>query len=149
MGFRPEPTVYKLTFAGTALDGLHVSVGCCSVREYNQMLTVGSSVAVGEDPNQEELLKSIQDTVAQNEWILDLFVRYLKSWDLEDAEGKPVPTTREGLDSQERYVVTMLIQAWQTALVTVPNLSSAVSSNGATSAEQSLGLGTSSESLPS
>ncbi len=136
MGFRLEPTIYNLSFAGTPLDGLHVRMSCCTLKEYNNMLR--ASMMEGEVSV--ELLE-------KNEEILDLFVNHLVSWDLEDMAGRPVPVTRDGIDEQERTVIAQLIQAWQIAMVNIPNPLSSQSSNGETSAEQSLGLGSASENL--
>jgi hypothetical protein len=141
MGFRPEPTVYSLSFQGTPLDGLHVRAGCCTLGEYNQMLAAGTGAPGSDSDDMEARVKNVEIMIQNNEWIITLFLKYLVSWDLEDLSGQPVPTTRTGLDSQERSLIAMVIAAWQTALVTIPNLSSAESPSGGTSEEQQLGLG--------
>jgi hypothetical protein len=82
-----------------------------------------------------------------NDLILNLFSDHLVSWDLEDLAGQPIPTSRDGVDSQERTIIAQLINAWQIAMVNVPNPSKTESNSGGTSEEESLGLGTSSESL--
>jgi len=146
MGFRPEPTVYKLTFEGTPLDGLHVRVGCCTVGEHNKMTGLVGAASSTQDIDISELAARLEEVSQHNEWVLNLFVKYLVSWDLEDLTGQPVPCTREGIDSQERSLISMVMAAWQRAMVTIPNLSSEPSTNGETSEEQSLGLGSSSES---
>jgi hypothetical protein len=134
MGFRPEPTVYNLSFQGTQLDGLHVKMSCCTIKEHNEMMK-----AAMQDGIDEETLKS-------NDRILDLFTNHLVSWDLEDLAGQIVPTTREGIDDQERTIIVQLINAWQVAMMNIPNPSNSESSNGSISEEQSLGLGSISES---
>jgi hypothetical protein len=143
MGFRPEPTIYNLSFDGTPLDGLHVRMGCCTLGEYHFMLR---SAFIGGEPDSEGNVKLSVETLDANDKVIDLYLKYLISWDLEDMAGQPVPTTRAGIDTQERTMIGMLIGAWQTAMVNVPNPSGSPSSNGVTSEEQSLGLGSISES---
>lgn len=143
MGFRPEPTIYNLSFQGTPLDGLHVRMSCCSLGEYNEMLR---AAAAGDGEADEDRVKLTMDLIRNNERILELFVNHLVSWDLEDMAGQPVPTTREGIDTQERTIIAQCIMAWQFAMVNVPNLSKPGSNDGAISEEQSLGLGNVSES---
>lgn len=159
MGFRPEPTIYNLSFQGTFLDGLHVRASCCTVAEYNTMLRAATGMPpintnVSDDPDElqrlaAELSLRSEAMVSNNEKILELFANHLVSWDLEDMAGQPVPANRAGIDSQERTHISQIIQAWQTALVSVPNLSKTESSTGSISEEQSLGLGNASQSLPS
>jgi hypothetical protein len=157
MGFRVEPTIYNLSFQGTPLDGLHVKMSCCTVREYNQMLKATVIAPIDFDEETEdtaelrrvskELYERSREVYANNEQVLELFATHLVSWDLEDPiDGTPVPTTREGIDSQERPFISQLIQAWQSAMVNIPNLSKSESSNGSISQERSLGLGNISES---
>lgn len=140
MGFRPQPTIYNLSFKGTALDGLHVSMSCCTIKENAEMLKA-SVREEGENPGVTE------DDLRDNDRILELFCNHLVSWDLEDLAGQPVPTNRDGVDSQERTIIAQLISAWQVAMVSVPNPSKPESNSGAISEEESLGLGTSSENL--
>ena len=139
MGFRPQPTIYNLTFEGTALDGLHVRMSCCTIKENAEMLK--ASVRNDETPG-----VTAQD-LEDNDRILQLFCDHLVSWDLEDLAGQAVPTNRGGIDTQERTLVAQLINAWQIAMVNVPNPSKTESNSGGTSEEESLGLETSSENL--
>jgi hypothetical protein len=144
MGFRPEPTVYNLSFQGTALDGLHVRMSCCTMGEYNEMLR---SAFVGGEPDEEGNVKLNPEMLRANDRIMELFINHLLSWDLEDMAGQAVPISVEGIESQERTIITQLITAWQSAMVNVPKPSSSESNNGETSQEQSLGLGSISENL--
>jgi hypothetical protein len=144
MGFRPSPTVYNLSFQGTPLDGLHVRMGCCTLGEYDEMLRA-AVMGFGEE-DEEGNTKLTPEILAKNDRIIDLFSNYLLSWDLEDVLGNEVPTTREGINSQERTIIGQLISAWQSAMVNIPNQSKPESKDGGTSEEQSLGLGSISES---
>lgn len=152
MGFRPEPTVYKLTFDGTALDGLTVRASACSVAEYTEMIRISTTQQAPIDTSQlktpediqrvsEEIQRRSDEVVRNNDRLLELFANHLVSWDLEDLAGREVPPTREGIDASERPLINQLIQAWQVALVSIPNPSSNDSSSGKISEEQSLGLG--------
>jgi hypothetical protein len=172
MGFRPEPTIYNLSFKGTELDGLHVRASACSVDEYGKMLAAAVSsesdcilcdgrghiedaVSGGEVKCQVcrgrgKVTGAITaQTLEDNEFILGLFANHLVSWDLEDLAGQPVPTTREGIGAQERRLISQLITAWQVALVRVPNPLKTESSGGEISEEQSLGLDSASKNLES
>lgn len=138
MGFRPEVTIYNIDFKDSSLEGLEMRASACTVGEYNKML----KAAVSDTGITEQ-------TIEDNEWILNLFVDYLVSWNLDHPiTGEPVPATLEGLVSLERPVVAQIIAAWQVALVTIPKPSKPSSSSGETSPEESLGLGSASESLP-
>ena len=152
MGFRPEPTVYKLTFDGTALDGLTVRASACSVSEYTEMIRISTTQQAPVDTSKintpedirkvsEEIQRRADELVKNNDRMLELFANHLVSWDLEDMAGQPVPATRAGIDASERPLINQLIQAWQVALVSIPNPSSNDSSSGKISEEQSLGLG--------
>lgn len=172
MGFRPEPTIYNLSFSGTPLDGLHVRASTCTVDEYNRMLKAAVStesecpICRGkrhiDDPvtssqvdcptcdGKGKIVGAITPQVLEdNEFILQLFANHLVSWDLEDLAGQTVPCSREGLGSQERTLVAQLITSWQVAMVTIPNLPRPESSDGSGSAPPSLGLGSASQNLES
>jgi hypothetical protein len=137
MGFRPEPTIFTLTFKGTFLEGLVVKIGCCTVREFNDMMNVG------EDTSREEAEKN-------NQKIIDKFLEKLVSWNLENADGSgPTPQTVDGLNSHENRLIRSIIAAWQVAQVDVPAPLRTISSNGSNLEEQSLDLGKLSESLGS
>lgn len=137
MGFTPEPTIYNLSFKGTPLDGLHIRIGCCTIAEFNWMLTLRPDRDKGET------------AVDTNRKVMELFLHYLDSWDLEDREGKPVPQTVDGIESQPAYFGAQIIAAWQTAMVAVSAPLEQPSSNGASSEEATLGLDSISGSLPS
>lgn len=173
MGFRPEPTVYSLVFGeDTPLHGLHVRASACSVKEYNSILkaAVGTESECIICEGDREIFDPVKDekvecpacrgkgvirgginaqTLEDNDTILDLFANHLLSWDLEDLAGQAVPCSREGIDSQERGLVALVIQQWQAALVSVPKSSKTPSTTGSTSEEKSLNLGSISQSPPS
>lgn len=128
MGFRPESTIYKLSFSGTPLDGLTVRAGCCSVGEFNEMLRLSDTTKA-------------REVADNNERITDLFVKYLVEWDLEHpVTGEPVPATAEGIGTIESRLLGQIISAWQIAMVTVPDPLKNGSLAGKASEEASLGL---------
>jgi hypothetical protein len=142
MGFRPEPTIYNIEFEGTSLDGLHVRASACTVGEYEHMLQLIV------DANKQGNVS--QDILDGNDWLKQLFLNHLVSWDLEDyITGEPIPATLEGIRTQERGVFSVILQGWQTAIVSVPKASKKNSNDGMTSPEQPPGLASSSESLGS
>lgn len=137
MGFRPEVTIYNIDFKESSLEGLEMRASACTVDEYNKMLRA----AVSDNGITEQTLKD-------NDWILRLFIDHLVSWNLDHpVTGEPVPTTYEAMLTLERSLVSQMVAAWQMALVTVPKPSNSNSSSGENLEEQSLGLGSSSESL--
>lgn len=44
----------------------------------------------------------------------------LVSWNLEEADGSPIPFTRETLAAQDRALVSAIVEAWLTAVRSVP-----------------------------
>jgi hypothetical protein len=131
MGFTPEEKQYKIDFEeGHALHGLHIVMGSLTLGEYNSMMKRGLVKGANEE------------TLKANDEMIDLFVSKIVSWDLEDAKGNPVPTTREGVDSQDRNYIGQMINAWQMAMLGISELLGKGSLNGSQSLEESLGLGT-------
>lgn len=138
MGFRPEPKQYRLKFIDDEhLAGLEVVMGSVSVGEYNKMMRFGMVLGLNEE------------AIQANDWIIELFVSRLVSWNLEDEEGKPVPANEEGVLGQERWIIAKVLTAWQMSLVQISDPLVPPSQNGGQSEEKSLNLGDSSESLPS
>lgn len=135
MGFVPERTIYRLNFTGTFLDGLLIRVGSLTVAEYTEMLNKGSQSSTAEEATE------------ANRWVAELFLSRLVEWNLESSPGVPTPKTVEGFQSHERPVVSSIINAWQIALVNIPAPLPDASNSGGTSQEESLDLGSSSQSL--
>ena len=130
MGFRPERTIYNLSFSGTTLDGLHIKVGCCTVQEFNELLRAGGSSENG-----------VQVAEA-NDKMLQLFLNYLVSWDLENPDdGQPTAQTVEACNKHERALIREILNAWQIAMAGVPKASQNGSNSGNDLQERSLGLG--------
>jgi hypothetical protein len=128
-GFTPEERRYKLDFAeGHPLHGLEVTMGSLTMAEYNGIL-------------KRSLIKGVtQETIDANDAMIELFVSKLISWNLTDREGKPVPRDKEGVESQDRTYMNMIMTSWQIAMVGVSEELGKDSPNGELSEEESLGL---------
>ena len=97
MGFRLDRT-YRLEFEG-ALAGAEVAIKATSV---------GTVLKLRDDTS--------VDSVAA------LLADHLIGWNLEDADGQPVPATKEGVLSLEQPVLEAIARAWYQAAtgVTAP-----------------------------
>lgn len=91
MGYRPKRKIFALDFTGTEYEGLEASV---------RGLTVG-----------EELELNEMDWTPQN--IVKALVKRLVSWNVEDENG-PVPTTFEGVCTQDGAMVLAILNALRT-----------------------------------
>lgn len=105
MGFRRKRKIYKLDFTGTEYEGLEVKVGGLTTGEYLEL--VGLS-APGEDG------------AGETEKMLRFFSIHLRSWNLEDEEGAPVPTDFDGVKTNDLTMNMFVIGAWTDALAAVP-----------------------------
>ena len=112
MGFRREPTLYRLHFEDPEFEGLEVLAGTLPLKD----LLAINKMAKSEDP--EDQMNMFRK-----------FARALVEWNLEDDKGKPVPATFDGLLSQDVGFVNEIIRAWMEAVSNVPN-SSRGNSNG-------------------
>lgn len=109
MGFQRKRKVYKLDFSGTEYDGLEVKVGGLTTGEYLEL--VGLSAPGNDD----------DETGRETERMLRFFAAHLKSWNLEDEDGKPVPTSfDDGIVTNDLSMNMAIINAWTSALASVP-----------------------------
>jgi len=130
-GFRPERTIYRLTFENsTGLEGLVVRIKSCTIKEFNRIMWLGQ-----------------QNTTESEQEVNDLFVSKLVEWNLLDDDDHPVPLTQEGLDTQEPSLMAAIILAWHSAMTEVKAPLRSDSGNGRRLEEAELGLGKSSASL--
>lgn len=129
MGFKRDKT-YLLEWDDThELAGLEVRVRACSVGKY---------------------LEIIDDVATQDAGVLrSVFARFselLLSWNLEDAEGKPVPADSAGVMSVDMDLMTELLNAWKLTLTGVSGPKEQPSSDGSQLVELSIPMETLSES---
>lgn len=98
MGYRPKRRIYSLDFTGTDYEGLQASV---------RGMTVG-----------EEL--ELDGVEMDGDLIVKTLVKRLVSWNVEDEHGQPVPTTFEGVCTQDGAMVLAIINALRQASSGVP-----------------------------
>jgi hypothetical protein len=125
MGFKPQETIYKLTFE-KELEGLEVRIKACTVGEFNKLTKAATS--------------GDEDVEESDEMATQLFLSKVVSWNIENGDGETLPITREGLETLEMGLISAIIQGWQMAMVNVPDPLHRGSSNGRRSEEASLGL---------
>jgi len=123
VGFRVEPTHYKLNFADEDLAGLEVTARSLPIRDFLAIQRIAGEA----DTNPESA-----------EQVLRKLAGVLVSWNLEDETGEAIPPTFEGLESQELPLVLRIFRAWMAAVADVPNRSPGNSNGTATSLEQSI-----------
>lgn len=99
MGFRPKRKIYNLDFTGTEYEGLQASV---------RGMTVGEELELdGAEMSGDLLVKTL--------------VKRLVSWNVEDDKGQPVPTTFEGLCTQDSAMILAIVNAVRQANSGVPD----------------------------
>jgi hypothetical protein len=131
MGFYPEETLYKLTFEDPSYAGLEVFCASISVDAFERMTALASKTKSGiaNDDTGEEVARASSQ-------MLDQFSNALRSWNIEDRDGNPVPSTRIGIGTQQLDLILRIIAAWMQAIAGVSPPLQPNSSNG----ETSLGL---------
>lgn len=125
MGFRIEPTQYRLTFADTRLAGFQVLTKSVSIGEFMDITGLAAGQVITG--------VTLRDGVLPRDELLEAVAGVLVSWDLEDDNG-PVKPSYEALRAQEPWVVRALVKAWMEAVSDAdPN-----SGGGSASGPQSL-----------
>ena len=89
MGYRPKRRVYALDFTGTEYEGLQASVRGMTVAEELEL--------DGVDMDADLIVKTL--------------VKRLVSWNVEDDQGQPVPTTYEGVCTQDVAMILAMLDA--------------------------------------
>jgi hypothetical protein len=125
MGFRKEPTLYRLKFEDESFEGLEVMAKSVPLKDF---------LALNKMSSETDSAKQVE----QSEALFRKFAEALISWNLEDENGKPVPTTYNGLVSQEMAFVTEIIKAWMDAIASVPKTSKSNSNGSGTYPEVSI-----------
>lgn len=116
MSFKRKRKIYNLDFEGTEYDGLMVKVRGLTTGEYLDLI----SLTAPEDEGSKE-----------TEELLKLFASHLLSWNLEDDETEDaVPTTYEGVRSNDFAMNMAIVNAWTAALVSVPEKTEKKSDSG-------------------
>jgi hypothetical protein len=120
VGYTRTPKVYKLAFADdTDYPGLEVAVRGMSL---GQLLQARAST-------------DDSDAVAD---MVELLADRIVSWNLEDEQGRPVPTTREAMLTEDADMILDICSQWQQAIAGVSAPLVSDSSSGETSAVESI-----------
>lgn len=129
MGYKHQRKVYKLSFED--YEGLEVSVRSVNVDEFLELVhmpTKDEKHAISKDKDLEQLFKFFADN--------------LVSWNLEDENDVPVPTTYDGVKKQDLDFIMDIINGWQDAIGSVKSPLKESSNNGETSLVESLPMET-------
>lgn len=110
MGFEAKKKTFKLVFADPEMAGLEVRAKSPAMDVF-----VGLTKLADLDTG----TVSIKD-MPQIESLFEHFADCLISWNLEE-DGVPVPTTKEGLYSQDLDFILEIIKAWVDAVASVPS----------------------------
>lgn len=108
MSFKRKRKVYVLDFEGTEYEGLEVKVRGLTTGEYLEIVSLSAPGTEGDK---------------ETEGMLRMFSNHLLSWNLtddSDGEEKPVPTTYEGVTSNDFVMNMVIINAWTNAIASVP-----------------------------
>lgn len=107
MQYKRRRKLYNLDFEGTEYEGLQVKVRGLTTGEYLEIVSLSAPNAEGD---------------RETEGMLRLFADHLVSWNLVDEEtGDLVPTTYEGVVTNDFVMNMFIINAWTEALATVPD----------------------------
>jgi hypothetical protein len=109
MGFRFKSKVYRLVFEGE-LAGLEVMCRSGTVQQFVAISQLEGAAG-------EESTTATLNNMNNFNKLCAAFSVSLSSWNLEDeVTGLPVPTTLEGLFSQDIDLVLDIIDAWMTGI---------------------------------
>jgi hypothetical protein len=137
MGFRPEPTIYRLKFQDPNMNGLEVDMESLSVDEFARIQELAAEA-------QENVENPKPGGTTSTDMMLNSFSDNLVRWNLEDKHG-PVPANRQGVGTQKFDLILGIIMSWMTAIAGVDNPLPEDSSSGGISEELSLGMANSSQ----
>lgn len=126
MGYQRKRKVYKLDFSDTGYDGLEVQVTGLTTGEYLDFVLLSSGATKEEGGNQE------------TQQMLRMLSEHIVSWNLEDENGEPVPSTFEGLKSNDLDMNMFVVNAWIAAMSSVPEATEKKSLTGSTSLVESI-----------
>lgn len=106
MAYKRKRKVYNLDFEGTEYEGLEVKVRGLTTGEYLEIVSLSAPGTEGD---------------RETEGMLRMFSNHLVSWNLLDEDTNlPVPTTYEGVTSNDFVMNMYIINAWTDAIATVP-----------------------------
>lgn len=114
-GYRHVPKTYKLTFEdypGLVIETKSVSTG-------RLMKLMRMAVRLQDKDVSDASGLTEEDTEAVDA-LFSGFAQALVSWNLEDEDGNPVPTTKEGVYEQDFDLILSLINDWIEAVSGTP-----------------------------
>lgn len=138
MGFKVKRKTYRLIFKDTELDGLEVLAHSLNTGQFLELETAKAERAEGG--------KAAEGATQR---MLGLLAGALVSWNAEDEDGQPIPTTMEGIKSQDLDFNMKIIEAWTDAIGGVKAPLQQTSADGRPSVEASIPMDVPSESLAS
>lgn len=101
-GYVREPQQYHLVFTDEDMRGLEIHIGAVNLGEFMHLQELGDNALIGDDVAMVELFTA--------------FCEALISWNLENADGTPVPPTIDGLKTMDVNFVLRLVREWMTAI---------------------------------
>ncbi len=142
MGYQQKNKVYKLKFEDPDMDGLEVRM---------TSMTTGEVLGISKwNGLKEQGLEKTDEGIEAMETMLQIFSKHLISWNLEEEEEDKllaVPSTYEGVLSQDFDFITKIIDAWMEYVGNIPSPLDKQSKNGKSVLEVSLPMETLSPSL--
>lgn len=141
MGFRIEPTEYRLNFTDSRLAGLTVQARSVSIGRFMEIAGISAAAAIGG-----VTLKA--DAIARDPMI-EALAGVITEWNLDDSQGEPVKPSYESLRDQEPWVVRDIYKAWMEAVSGVSGPLPSNSGSAGTSPEPSIPMDVNSGNPPS
>lgn len=124
MSYKRKRKIYNLDFTGTEYEGLEVKVRGLTTGEYLEIVSLSAPSTEGDK---------------ETEGMLRMFATHLVHWNLVDeVTGEPVPTTYEGVISNDFVMNMYVINAWTQALASVPEATEKKSVTGEPSLVESI-----------
>lgn len=138
MGFRIEPTEYKLNFTDQRLNGLVVQAKSVSIGRFMEITGVTAAAAIGGI--------TLKDDALVRDPLLTAMADVIVKWNLEDDDGKDVEPSYEALAGLEPWAVREISKAWMEAVSGVTGPLPSSSGSAGTSPELSIPMDVSSPS---
>lgn len=98
MGFKKAAKVYTLKFKDPEYIGLEIKAKSIPTGLFLKMM------------RQAELTD--EEKIGRSEELIKLFAKSIVAWNLEDENGKPVPKTITGLETQDFDFLMLLVSTW-------------------------------------
>lgn len=128
-GYKPQRKLYKLKFADEEYEGLEVLASSASL---------GTMLEIQELSDKLGERLDAATAVELNRRMIAIFCGAVKSWNLVDDDGEPMPVSVDSMSAQDPNFVMALLQSWTTAVAGVSVPLDGGSPSGGTSLEASL-----------